>query len=341
VTQEPRAWHRPRVTEGLRIRRFAEPDRNRVCDVFRAAVLEIDPASYSAEQRTAWVQRSAPGELAERCAAGWTWVAERADEVIGFMTCEDDGHVDLAFVHPLQQGLGVARALYAELEREARRQRLGRLFVEASVAARPFFERAGFAVRARNAVRLGDQVLSNWSMNKRLFPPEAARRVFVIGNSGSGKTSLAKQLADDLGRPRVDLDEVAFSDQLGTRRPVVESIELLRSTAALDARAVIEGCYADLVAALAGEEDHIMWLDLPISACVENARSRPWEPHKWPSAEAQDAFLPNLIAFIESYPSNPTPTGRPAHRALFREFPGVREVHRARPLRPESLSERR
>ena len=318
----------------LQIRPFERTDAAAIARLFRAAVLAIDRQLYSASQLAAWADRSDPAELEARCTSAMTWVASVDGEVAGFIAFEPDGHVDLAFVHPSHQGQGVARALHAEVEAEARRRRLARLFTEASLAARPFFERAGYRVLRRNDVRVADQVLSNWSMERRLISPGDARRVFVIGNSGSGKTTFARGLAERLGRPHLDLDAVAFSDQADTRRPVEASVELLTATLGFDARPVIEGCYADLVQALADADDHLVWLDLPVAACIDNARARPWEPHKWPNADAQDAFLPRLIAFIEGYPTDPAPTGRPAHAQLFSDFPGAGEAHRVRPFSP-------
>ncbi len=122
---------------------------------------------------------------------------------------------------------------------------------------------------------------------------EDRARIFVVGNSGAGKSTLAMALAT----------------------------------------AVIEGCYADLVQALATEGDHFIWLDLSVDDCIANAKARPWEPHKWPSAEAQDAFLPNLLAFIATYPDSEGPTGRRAHAALFDAFVGTKEKHIERPAR--------
>jgi|GEM_PF-6635234 len=58
--------------------------------------------------------------------------------------------------------------------------------------------------------------------------------------------------------------------------------------------AVIEGCYADIVAALARPEDALIWMDTPVDECILRAQTRGHEPHKWPSAAAQNAFLPTL-----------------------------------------------
>jgi len=175
-----------------------------------------------------------------------------------------------------------------------------------------------------------DEVLENWSMDKRLFPFRKANRIFVLGNSGSGKTTFSRALAEQLGRPHLELDVVAFADVEGTRRPVDESIERVTAMPGFTGSPILEGCRADLVELFAAECDHLVWLDLPVADCIANARSRPWEPHEWPSRNARDGFLPRLVAFIEGYPEDAGPTGRPAHAKLFRHFAGVREVHRTR-----------
>ena len=63
-------------------------------------------------------------------------------------------------------------------------------------------------------------------------------------------------------------------------------------------------------------------MDLPIAACVENARNRPWEPHKYPSKEAQDANLPMLIDWITDYTARSDTFSFAAHNALFGTYQG-------------------
>jgi hypothetical protein len=36
-------------------------------------------------------------------------------------------------------------------------------------------------------------------------------------------------------------------------------------------------------------------MNLPVAACIENARKRPWEPHKYASKAEQDKNLDRLI----------------------------------------------
>ena len=53
---------------------------------------------------------------------------------------------------------------------------IGRVFTEASVTARPFFERRGFrVVRERRVARRGVQ-LTNFAMEKPLRPPDGGAK---------------------------------------------------------------------------------------------------------------------------------------------------------------------
>lgn len=299
--------------------------------LFHAAVHALPDALYGPAAREAWAPTPPDAEaFARRIRRAPPLLALEDGQPVGFMTLEPDGHLDLAYVHPDHQRRGVASALHARLLEDARRAGLARVHTEASRAARPFFEARGWVARGVEAVERAGVPLERWRMDQRLRSFREARRVFLVGNSAAGKSTLAARLARALGRPRVDLDEVAFLDQQGTRRPLADSCALVEARPDA-ATAIIEGCYADLIEALAGPRDHLVWLDLDLPRCLEHARARPWEPHKWPSAEAQDAFLPKLLAFIASYPERDDPTGRPAHAALFERFPGARERHDTRP----------
>jgi putative acetyltransferase len=79
------------------------------------------------------------------------------------------------YVHPEHEGRGIASALLTCLEAAARRGGLVRLFTEASITARPFFERRGFKVLNAQLVELRGEEFKNYRMEKRLakLPPPA------------------------------------------------------------------------------------------------------------------------------------------------------------------------
>lgn len=145
----------------------------------------------------------------------------------------------------------------------------------------------------------------------------------MIGNSGAGKSTLAATLASDHGLEHLDLDTLAWQPTVPPERVALDVArqELRRFTSRSD-RWVAEGCYADLIALLLPEATEFIFLDLPVEACQRNARARPWEPHKYPSKQAQDANLEMLLDWIAAYPQREGVLGRRAHEALFASFGG-------------------
>lgn len=151
-------------------------------------------------------------------------------------------------------------------------------------------------------------------------------RIVVIGNSGCGKTTLASRLAAEHGLEHLDLDTLAWlPTQPPERAPLDEVATTLREFASRHARWVAEGCYSDLAEVLLADATELFFLDLPVQACQRHAQMRPWEPHKYPSKQAQDANLQMLLQWIAQYPHRDGPLGRRAHQALFDAFTGPKQ----------------
>jgi adenylate kinase family enzyme len=156
---------------------------------------------------------------------------------------------------------------------------------------------------------------------------ESPRRVLVFGNSGAGKSTLARHFRDREGLGHLDLDSLAWLDtKPPQRRPVESSRADMEAFMAQHGGWVIEGCYADLLTLAAEKATEMIWLNPPTETCVAHARARPWEPHKYPSKEAQDANLPMLIDWICAYDSRDDEFSRRAHTLLFEQFPGTKRT---------------
>ena len=90
----------------------------------------------------------------------------------------------------------------------------------------------------------------------------AARRICVVGNSGAGKTTLARRVARRLGVPHVELD--ALNHRAGWTEAPVEELRAELS-ALLDAAVdgwVVDGNYRRRVGDLL-QPDTYVWLDYP------------------------------------------------------------------------------
>ncbi|WHO71262.1 GNAT family N-acetyltransferase [Rhizobium sp. BT03] len=148
------------------IRPYAPGDADATIDIFLRAIREISSKHYSPAQIEAWAKVEDRSLWAERRISRPAWIAEIDGEPVGFSDLTGDGCLDMMFVHPEFQGLGVASSLLSRVELEALRVSFKRIYTEASRTARPFFESKGFRVITRQTVEKRGQSLENFRMEK-------------------------------------------------------------------------------------------------------------------------------------------------------------------------------
>jgi putative acetyltransferase len=153
----------------MHIRRFRPGDEGQIAQLFHDTIHTVNRRDYSPRQLAAW----APTDLYFRdwltvCANRFTLVADDEGQIAGFAELEAKGHIDCFYCHRDYQGQGVGRQLYQGLEEQARTMSLNRLFVEASITARPFFERMGFVTLAAQSVPCRGETFLNYTMEKWL-----------------------------------------------------------------------------------------------------------------------------------------------------------------------------
>jgi putative acetyltransferase len=162
------ALDRERNAEAVvRIRDYRVEDLDGLLEVFIRAIRETASRHYTTAQVEAWAQTDR-GVWERRRAEKPTWVAEVDGEVAGFTDLEPDGHVDMLYVHPNYGGRGVARRLLQTVEAHARTAGINQLYTEASLAARPVFDRQGFEVVEQETVRRNGQDFVRFKMRKHL-----------------------------------------------------------------------------------------------------------------------------------------------------------------------------
>lgn len=148
------------------------------------------------------------------------------------------------------------------------------------------------------------------------------KRVVIMGNSGSGKSTLALRLARELGLAHLDLDVVAWEPVVPPARRALDESFAAMAPILAEETWVVEGCYADLLGRALERATRLIFLNPGVEVCIANARARPWEPHKYPSREAQDANLEMLVRWIRDYETRADVFSLRAHRALFDSFGG-------------------
>lgn len=153
----------------MKIRPYVAADLEAAVQLFTDAVHVGAAYHYDAAQRAAWAPRRADLDFwRSRFEKLHTLVAERDGQLIGFISHDDDGHIDLLFTSPASARQGVAGALYVRAETTLYARGVRELFTEASLVARPFFERHGFEVIEEETVNRRGVDLARARMRKKL-----------------------------------------------------------------------------------------------------------------------------------------------------------------------------
>ncbi len=95
-------------------------------------------------------------------------VAVIENVVVGFSELTEDAHVDCMYVHKDYQRKNIARILLKELQQIAEERNYEVLTTEASITAKPFFEKLGFRVMQIRKKLYNGKEFTNYKMIKQL-----------------------------------------------------------------------------------------------------------------------------------------------------------------------------
>lgn len=149
------------------LRPYRAADLDAVIGVFLGAIRQVAARDYSPDQIAAWAQADRH-VWEKRCLGRPTWVATLDSGVVGFSDLEAGDHLDMMYVHPAYQRLGVATRLLGQVEKAALDLGASCFLTESSLTALPFFEASGFEVIERQQVSLRGKSFANVRMRKRL-----------------------------------------------------------------------------------------------------------------------------------------------------------------------------
>lgn len=157
----------------MRIRGFQGSDIKQIVSLFYETVHSVNAVDYSTEQLNAW----APKNEIEDKLESWkkslsnnvTFVAEINGEIVGFSDMTYNGYLDRLYTHKNFQGQGIAKTLVNKLEYVAREIGLSEISTDASVTAKPFFERCGYQIIKSQRVERKGITLVNFRMTKNLL----------------------------------------------------------------------------------------------------------------------------------------------------------------------------
>lgn len=150
------------------IRKGKLSDKRELQTLCVESISEVCKPDYSTEQLSVWSSGINNKKRWQNIFANQlVLVAQKNGHIKGFCTL-DGNYIDLFYVHKDHLRQGIARKLFAEIEKSAKQQGHIELMSDVSKTARPFFERMGFIVKTEQIVEIKGVEMTNYKMSKAI-----------------------------------------------------------------------------------------------------------------------------------------------------------------------------
>ena len=140
-------------------RKYQQEDLPQILRLFHDTVHSICSGDYTAAQLDTDVQKRWHCTLTEH----FTVIAEEGLVITVFGDIDDTGYLDRLYVHKDYQRQGIASGICDRLEAHASPNIIT---THASITAKPFFQKRGYHVAARQTVKRHGILLTNFIMKK-------------------------------------------------------------------------------------------------------------------------------------------------------------------------------
>ena len=158
-------------SSNLRIRIATKQDIIHLHEVFEASVRQTCNQHYTEAQINAWVTKADMNRWQELFSSDLVFILAEDNEthqIAGFTSINAEGYLHSMFVHPDYQRKGIAQQLLNHAEQLAIEKCVSGIHVEVSITARPFFEKAGYAIVNAQMVVVNGTEMTNFIMQKQL-----------------------------------------------------------------------------------------------------------------------------------------------------------------------------
>lgn len=146
------------------IRNYKSSDCEELANLFYQTVHSVNSKDYTIEQLNAWANGNINiAEWNNSFLEHYTLVALDDDKIVGFGDIDSTGYLDKLYVHKDYQRQGIASAICDKLEMASKTKKI---ITHASITAKSFFEKRGYAIIKEQQVIRNGVYLTNFIMEK-------------------------------------------------------------------------------------------------------------------------------------------------------------------------------
>ena len=154
-----------------RIVHYSEGMLDEMLRLFYNTVHTVNARDYDDAQLDNWAPVAIDKtKWKERLSNNVCLVSLSNEQIVGFGELSEEGGIDTMFVHEDFQGKKIASRILKQLINCAHEHELTTLTTDASITARPFFERHGFEVVKKQRNQYKGMIFINYKMKKNIIP---------------------------------------------------------------------------------------------------------------------------------------------------------------------------
>ncbi|RYD48943.1 MAG: hypothetical protein EOP85_02570 [Verrucomicrobiaceae bacterium] len=148
------------------------------------------------------------------------------------------------------------------------------------------------------------------------------KRIVILGNSGSGKTFLAREWSAAGGIPLIHLDEIFWLPGCFNERRTDDEVQEIICSKIREDEWIAEGVFGSLAEKFLCRATHLVWLDLPWGVCRASLLARGSESSRQTDPDQAEKNFRILLEWAEAYQVRSGDCSHAGHLRIFETFAG-------------------